>query len=248
MPQRIANVVPTDIGYGAGRETSLRPCRAGVSAHLSVQPWPCVHEAGVNRGYWIVFEGLDGSGKSTQLRRAARWLRDQGRDVVETREPTDGEYGRRIREMAKRAEPVAPETELAWFVEDRREHMRAVVRPALAMGRLVLSDRGYLSTVAYQGARGLDANAILADSVAEFGRPDLALLFEIEAESGLRRVAARGEPREPAFENLPFLERVASRFAALELPGLVRIDARGDEESIATEVAAAIGACLAAVD
>jgi len=194
----------------------------------------------VKRGTLIVFEGLDGCGKSTQLRRAAEALKARGQDVVMTREPTDGPWGRRIREMARSGERVPPETELTWFFEDRREHMREVVGPALAAGRIVLSDRSYISTVAYQGARGLDPAKILAESEAEFARPDLILLFEISAKLGLARVQARGGQGEPVFENLEFLEGVAAIFETLEVDGLRRIDARGDEDEIATEVLAVL--------
>jgi dTMP kinase len=198
----------------------------------------------VKRGIFIVFEGLDGSGKSTQLRLAAEALRARGLDVVETREPTDGPWGRRIREMARNGESVPAEVELDWFFEDRREHMREVVEPALAAGRVVLSDRSYVSTVAYQGARGLDAEQILADSEAEFPRPDLVLLFEIGPREGLARVEARGGVAEPAFEELAFQERVAKIFADLEIAGLVRIDANRSAEVISTDVLDAIDRCL----
>jgi len=198
----------------------------------------------VNRGKLIVFEGIDGCGKSTQLTRAAMAMRARGVDPVVTREPTDGPWGRKIRAMAQSGEAVSPETELEWFFEDRRDHMREVVRPALAEGRVVLSDRSYISTVAYQGARGLDATKILADSEAEFEKPDLVLLFELTAEAGLARVAARGGKSEPVFENQPFQERVANEFAALDVDGLVRIDADRREEEIAQDVAKALETLL----
>ena len=199
-----------------------------------------VHGGAVKRGILIVFEGLDGCGKSTQLRLAAEALSARHFDPVVTREPTDGPWGRRIREMAKSDQGVTPETELEWFFEDRREHMRDVVEPALAAGRLVLSDRSYISTVAYQGARGLGASKILAESEAEFARPDLILLFEISAKEGLARVHARGGDGEPIFENLAFLERVATIFEELDVDGLKRIDASRSEEEIAEEVLSAI--------
>lgn len=198
----------------------------------------------MKRGILIVFEGIDGCGKSTQLRRLAESLRARGRDPLVTREPTEGPWGRRIRAMARSGEAVEPETELAWFFEDRRQHMREVVTPALEAGRIVLSDRSYLSTVAYQGARGLDAEKILADSEAEFERPDLVLLFELHPEAGLARVDARGGASEPVFENLPFQERVAAIFASLDVPGLVRIDADRAEEEIARDVEVAVDAAI----
>ncbi len=202
----------------------------------------------MKRGILIVFEGIDGCGKSTQLRRLAESLREHGHDPVVTREPTDGPWGRKIRAMARSGEAVAPETELAWFFEDRREHMREVVTPALAAGRIVLSDRSYVSTVAYQGARGLDAEKILADSEAEFERPDLVLLFELPPEVGLARVDGRGGTSEPVFENLPFQQRVAAIFASLEVDALVRIDADREEDAIAFDVWRAVESALEAAE
>lgn len=190
----------------------------------------------MKRGILIVFEGIDGSGKSTQLRRSAAALRARGLDVVETGEPTRGTWGRKIREMARTTDRAPRETELAWFIKDRREHMQDFVEPALAAGRIVLCDRSYFSTVAYQGARGFDPARLLADSQAEFGRPDLVLFFDVDPELGLARVAARGGQHEPAFEELGYLERVAEIFRSLELPELVRIDAGKDAETVGAAV------------
>jgi dTMP kinase len=198
----------------------------------------------VNDGKLIVFEGIDGCGKSTQLVLAAKALRARGLDVVETREPTDGPFGRRIREMARSGDRVPPETELEWFFEDRREHMRLVVEPAIAAGEIVLSDRSYISTVAYQGARGLDPKRILAASEAEFRHPDLVLVFVLSAEEGMARVEAREAVVETAFEELGFQRRVAAVFETLELDGLTRIDALREPEAIAKDVLAAIDAVL----
>ncbi len=202
-----------------------------------------MHGTPVKRGWLVAFEGLDGSGKSTQLARLATTLRAAGRDVVVTREPTDGPVGRRIRAMARRGERVAPAQELRWFVEDRREHVAHTIRPALEAGRVVLTDRYYLSTVAYQGARGLDFERILADSEAEFPLPDRVLLFEIEPEAALARVRSRPGSGEPAFEEAGYLARVASIFAALERPYLVRIDARPPPDEVERRVATSL-ACL----
>ena len=194
----------------------------------------------MKRGTLVALEGLDGSGKSTQLPALVGALRAAGRDVVATREPTDGAYGRRIRAMARSAERVAPDEELRWFFEDRREHVAQVIAPALAAGRAVVTDRYFLSTVAYQGARGLDWRAILADSEREFPIPDLALLFEVPAELGLARVHARGGPAEPAFERADYLTRVAAIFAAIERDYVVRIDATGGAEAVAAAALARV--------
>ena len=195
----------------------------------------------MNRGRLVALEGLDGSGKSTQVPALAAALRERGHDVVATREPTDSEFGRRIRAMARSGELVAPEEELRWFVEDRRDHVARVIAPALAAGRCVLTDRYYLSTVAYQGARGLDWRAILAASEAEFPIPDLALVFEIAPEQGLERVRARfGTAAEPAFERADYLARVGEILTAIERDYVVRIDATGSEAEVRAKAIAAL--------
>ncbi len=183
------------------------------------------------RGRLVAFEGLDGAGKSTQLARLARVLRARGREVVETREPGDGPAGRRLRELARAGRRLAPDLELDLFLEDRREHVARVIAPALAAGRWVLTDRYTLSTVAYQGARGLDWREILARCEAEFPRPDLALLLEVDPARGLERARGRGAGLE-AFERRGTLERVAAIYRALELPWVERIDANASPDAV----------------
>lgn len=186
----------------------------------------------MKRGSLIAFEGLDGSGKTTQLRRLAAALRAAGHAVVETGEPSAGPVGRRIREMARSAEPISGEDELRLFVEDRREHVAEVIVPALAAGQVVLTDRYTLSSVAYQGARGLDPQEILRAGEAEFPAPDLAIVLEIDPGRGLERVSARGLAGWPTFEHQARQERAAEIFAALECPYVSRIDGSASEEDV----------------
>jgi dTMP kinase len=87
---------------------------------------------GKNRGILIAMEGIDGTGKSTQLRLLGRYLRDKGCSVIETREPTNGPYGRKIRELYVDRGKYSVEQELELFIEDRRQHVREVIEPALA--------------------------------------------------------------------------------------------------------------------
>ena len=195
----------------------------------------------MNRGRLIAFEGLDGCGKTTQIARLADSLRRAGHEPVVTAEPTDGEYGRRIRAMARGAAPrVAPAEELRWFVEDRREHVARCIEPALRGGRPVLTDRYFLSTVAYQGANGLDAEKILAESEAEFPIPDLVLLLELDVDAALARVRARGAKLEGAFEVRDRLERVARIFRSIERTYITRLDASAGVEAVALAIAAQV--------
>ena len=198
----------------------------------------------MNRGLLVALEGLDGSGKTSQLPELVAALAAAGHDVVATREPSEGPYGRRIRAMARSGELVPPEEELRWFFEDRREHVAEQVAPALEAGRCVVTDRYYLSTVAYQGARGLDWRAILRDSEAEFPHPDLALIFEVPPEVGLARVRARGGTAEPAFERADYLTRVAAIFAAIERPYVQRVDGAAARDAVRESALAALRSLL----
>jgi dTMP kinase len=199
----------------------------------------------VNRGRLLVFEGIDGCGKTTQLARLAESLREAGHEPLVTSEPTQGSFGRRIRAMAQGGAPaVTAEEELRWFVEDRREHVAACLAPALAAGRLILCDRYFLSTVAYQGARGLDPVKILAESEAEFPIPDLVLLLELDVAGALARVHGRGARVEGAFETRERLERVAAIFHEMQRPYVERVDAHGGPDEVARAVAACVRARL----
>jgi dTMP kinase len=195
-----------------------------------------VGDTPVNGGRLVAFEGIDGCGKSTQLRRFAENARKAGRDVVVTGEPTTGPTGRRIREMARSGTALAPTEELRWFVEDRRVHVREVIEPALAAGRWVVTDRYFLSTVAYQGARGLDFEQILADSESEFPVPDLVVLLEIDTSVALERIRSRGGVIEEVFERKEFLGAVAEVFGAIDRPYLERIAADSAPDALEVEI------------
>jgi dTMP kinase len=138
--------------------------------------------------------------------------------------------------MARSGKTVDPETELAWFLADRREHVEGVIEPRLAAGAWVLTDRYTLSSVAYQGARGLSWEKILQTSEVEFPLPDLALIFEIDVEVGMRRIGERQGVAEPAFENREFLEAAAAIFAVLDRDYIERIDAGGEPDDVCTRM------------
>jgi len=174
-------------------------------------------------GKLIVFEGIDGMGKSSQLQLLVAVLRQRGLPFVTTREPTDGPHGLIIRDMMKNRGRYRPQEELAAFIADRRQHVEEFLRPQLAAGNHVLCDRYYLSTIAYQGALGLDENEIIAaHSFAP--PPDLALLLDAEPGVGITRIHGRGD-RPNDFERLNYLEKVRRIFGALSFPFIYRIDA-----------------------
>jgi dTMP kinase len=147
-------------------------------------------------GKFITFEGIDGSGKSTQLRMLAESLRAKGVDFVSTFEPGDTPLGRRLREaFLETEEAVAPIAELLLFAADRAQHVEYLIKPALDAGGVVISDRYADATFAYQGAgRGFDEGTV--NQVIELAtgglKPDLTLFFDIAVETGTKRMSDRG--------------------------------------------------------
>jgi dTMP kinase len=183
------------------------------------------------KGILIVFEGTDGTGKSTQLQLLAEALQQKGLPVLTTREPTEGIFGQKIRKLYSNRSTVSLEEELDLFLADRKEHVDTILTKALAEGKIVLCDRYFLSTVAYQGAAGLDPEHILARN--DFApTPDLALLFYAPIQTGVQRITeGRGEQLND-FEKETYLQKVAAQFKQLELPYIRRIDASGSIDAI----------------
>lgn len=164
-------------------------------------------------GLLIAFEGIDGSGKSTQARRFVEWARQRGREVISTREPTDGPWGRKIRE-ARFTARLSPQDELAAFIADRKEHVATLIKPALERGAVVVVDRYYYSTAAYQGARGLDPKELLQLNREFAPRPDVVVLVDVEPKHALERITSRGEGTD-LFETLEALKQVRATFLEL---------------------------------
>jgi dTMP kinase len=216
-----------------------------------------VPEAGPHRGLFIAFEGGEGSGKTTQVERLAAVLRAEGWDVVVTREPGATDVGRRIRALL--LEPtsgvsgtvtLAPRAEALLYAADRAHHVASVVRPALAEGRIVISDRYVDSSLAYQGAgRTLPVEEVSWLSTWATGGllPDLVVLLDIDPAVGLARVAGRGRADRLEAENVAFHERV--RYAFLDLASqdpkrYLVIDATRPPEEITREVAERVRSML----
>jgi dTMP kinase len=169
-----------------------------------------------NRGLLIAFEGIDGSGKTTQAMRLVGNVMSSGNElVIYTKEPTDGPEGQRLRESARTGR-LPPEEELALFIADRRRHVDEVILPALENGITVVVDRYYPSNVAYQGARGLDPLTILAQNEAFAPAPDLCVWLDVEPEVSIARISGRGG--QDAFEYLEDLNRCREIYREIDRP------------------------------
>ncbi|HEY3579666.1 MAG TPA: dTMP kinase [Pyrinomonadaceae bacterium] len=196
-------------------------------------------------GTFITFEGIDGSGKSTQLRLLNNFLRTRGCNVLLTREPGGTKLGLRLREaLLDATEEVDPLTELLVFAADRAQHVRRVLIPALENGEIVISDRYADATVAYQGAgRGFSPELISQIVQLATGglKPDLTLLFDVSINDATTRTtrrsngksATRGERDRLDIEDAEFHARVREaylRMAAAEPERVKVIDTSGPVE------------------
>lgn len=186
-------------------------------------------------GILVAFEGIDGTGKSTQIRLLQKALEQRGMTVVALREPTDGPHGREIRRMAAEGRPD-PQRERELFVADRREDVALNIQPALDKGAVVLLDRYYYSTMAYQGARGVDAEEIRMENESFAPRPDLLVILELPVEDALKRVVAGRGDRPDLFEQAEYLQTVKEQFDRIEHPYMMRMDARRPPEDICSEI------------
>ena len=191
-------------------------------------------------GLFIVFEGIDGSGKTEQTARLVDWLQARDQRVLATREPTDGVFGRRYRAWGRGEIEATPEEVLDFFLEDRREHVAQRIGPALSAGEIVVCDRYVASTLAYEVSLGVD-RGLLHERVgsAGFPDPDLVLWLRLPVEQALERIGKRAVER---FERAAFLERVDREYLAL---GLDPIDASRGPDEVAHQVRERVSGLLA---
>ncbi len=196
------------------------------------------------KGLFIVIEGIDGTGKSTQAKRLGEWFSSQGREVVLSREPTAGPWGTKVRESAATGR-LSPEDELMYFLNDRRQHVEELIAPSLAAGKVVILDRYYFSTMAYQGARGFDPVEIRAKNEAFAPVPDLLLIMDLDVDSAHARIGFRGDTANE-FEKRDNLMKCRDIFLSLKDEPFVRvIDTRGNLDEVELKVREAVEAYLA---
>jgi dTMP kinase len=186
-------------------------------------------------GLFIVIEGIDGTGKSTHAHRLAEKFLAQGRQVVLSREPTDGPWGTKLRASAATGRLSAAD-ELEYFLNDRREHVEATIAPALAAGKVVVLDRYYFSTMAYQGARGFDPSKIRRLNEVFAPVPDLLLILDLEVDQALQRIGSRGDTAN-AFEQRENLQRCREIFLSLQHESFARVvDSNGSLDEVGLRI------------
>lgn len=188
------------------------------------------------RGWLIVFEGIDGTGKSTQCRKMEKYLNKKGVSVAQFSEPTDGIWGQKIRKILTVGRgDVSREEELSWFNQDRREDVEKNILPALSENKVVLIDRYYYSTAAYQGALGLDSGNILRDNESFAPIPDRVYIFTAPPEQCLKRIED-SRNNYSSFEKLEYLIKVHKKFDSFEGSHIKKINSISTVEDIHTQL------------
>ncbi|MFI0849523.1 dTMP kinase [Mesorhizobium sp. IMUNJ 23232] len=207
------------------------------------------------RGLFISFEGGEGAGKSTQIRRLSEKLRRKGYDTLVTREPGGSPGAEALRHviLSGAAEPFGPRMEAILFAAARSDHVEQTIRPALERGAIVLCDRFLDSSRVYQGA-GSDENRGFVETLVHVAvngvMPDMTLIFDIDAEIGLSRAAARrgvGEADRFEKETVDIHQRRREAYLAIaekEPDRCIIIDASADEDEVEDVVTAAVFAAL----
>lgn len=187
----------------------------------------------MNGPLFIVFEGIDGSGKSTQAQRLADYFKTRSVPVILTAEPSDSPSGLLLKSLKSRLDP---ETEAQLFIEDRRHHVQNVILPSLAAGYSVICDRYVYSSVAYQGSRGISPDEILNRNFQFAPVPDIVFLIEIPVELAMERIRKNRSGNFSAFEKLESLRQVDKIYRSLDRKEIVRIDGTKIEQQVAQAI------------
>ena len=189
----------------------------------------------MEKGFLIVIEGIDGAGKSTQAETLMDRLRKRGFDAVYFREPSGSRWGREIKRKALDPDSLTPEEELELFQRDRKENLEKNLRPALERNKIVVLDRYYFSTIAYQGAKGIDEERIKRMNEEFAVEPDLVFILDINPQQGLDRIKNRRK-KDRLFERADYLARVRKIFRGFKGKKFIHIDARMTKEAISARI------------
>lgn len=186
------------------------------------------------KGKLIVIEGIDGSGKSTCAKNLAEKLNSINIKTIYTFEPTHSHYGAKLRD-GMLSEDLDAEEELLLFVKDRKEHIEYMIKPALEEGYFIILDRYFYSSIAYQGAKGIDINRIINMHKDFIIKPDIVFIFHLPIDIALNRIISKRGIAD-RFENETYLKKVDKIFRSFNEPFIYHIDTDKDIKIINDEL------------
>lgn len=186
------------------------------------------------KGKLIVIEGIDGSGKSTCAKNLAEKLNSINIKTIYTFEPTHSHYGAKLRD-GMLSEDLDAEEELLLFVKDRKEHIEYMIKPALEEGYFIILDRYFYSSIAYQGAKGIDINRIINMHKDFIIKPDIVFIFHLPIDIALNRIISKRGIAD-RFENETYLKKVDKIFHSFSEPFIYHIDTDKDIKIINDEL------------
>ncbi len=186
----------------------------------------------LNKGILIALEGIDGAGKTTQVMKLKNYYQGLGFRVSVFKEPTDGYYGKQIRKLAKSGRNVSPQEEFELFLRDRIEDCELNIVPALKRKELIFIDRYYFSSIAYQGALGLDIDYIWKKNEEIAVVPDLVIILDVAVKIGLSRIIFSRKEKPNYFEKEEYQQKVREIFKQLKASYIQEIDASFDVNTV----------------
>lgn len=189
----------------------------------------------LKKGFLIVFEGIDGCGKTTQAQKLVDQLRGKGYETAFFKEPTEGRWGKLIKEKAGRQNGLTPVQEFELFQKDREENVEINIKPALKEKKAVVLDRYYFSTMAYQSAKGIDIREIKKRNEKIAVPPDLVIILDIDARSGLDRIKGR-KKKDLLFEREDYLREVGKVFKSFSGENIIHLDAGQNKERLFSKI------------
>ncbi len=187
-------------------------------------------------GKLIVFEGIDGSGKTTVSKLFFKYLIERKINSSWFREPSDSKWGKKIRELADLKDSIPIEDEFQYFLKDREWDVKNNILPALDQGKIVVLDRYYFSSACYQGARGLDVKNIIEENLKFSPEPDLLFLIDVDITTALERIKRSRTTEAKLFEKESFLFKVRKNYLELNYDFIRKIDGTGSIDIVAGEV------------
>ncbi|MCI0470300.1 MAG: dTMP kinase [Candidatus Aminicenantes bacterium] len=198
----------------------------------------------IQKSLLIVFEGIDGSGKTSLSKLLVTYLKKKELEVVWFREPADSQWGKRIRELADQKESIPVAEEIDYFIKDRQWDVTNNISPGLEQDKIVILDRYYFSTACYQGARGLDMAEIIKKNTAFAPQPDCTFIIDVDVDTAMKRIRLNRSAAVKLFEKRDFLQKVRENYLKLQADNIYIIDGKPGLRSVFEKIKEKINSLL----